>query len=250
MDNTNQLKPVHKTNWMVIILLIIICVIVAVGIWWWMDNQKKIAELERQISQNQVSAVPTPTPVATTTPSVTPSPTPTATAADPYAGWNTYVNDYYGYEIKYPKNWKVTNPKTPVMDTKNNQFMDPPHSGIAVVFEGPGSFDFHLVTKKSSESFSIGPTGIGWTDIEAGPKLPFSGIEIQKFYELFYDQGQQHSSFHYNKPGHGNGPLFVVGDREYILTCVHKNGTQYLNAKMDSETEAVVDKMVESFRLR
>ena len=30
----------------------------------------------------------------------TPAPTP-----DPYAGWNTYTNEEYGYNLKYPGDW-------------------------------------------------------------------------------------------------------------------------------------------------
>jgi hypothetical protein len=39
-------------------------------------------------------------PAPTPTPTETPTPTP-----DPYEGWETYVNDEYGYSVKYPPGW-------------------------------------------------------------------------------------------------------------------------------------------------
>ncbi|PIZ46584.1 hypothetical protein COY32_03045 [candidate division WWE3 bacterium CG_4_10_14_0_2_um_filter_41_14] len=33
----------------------------------------------------------------------TPTPTP-----DPYAGWNTYTNEEYGFSFMYPENWSIT----------------------------------------------------------------------------------------------------------------------------------------------
>lgn len=238
---------------MVIILLIIIVGIIGFGIWWWVTESSRITNLERQLAEpaSKTTVASTPTGIVITSPTPTASTTPIPTSTpDKYAGWNTYVNDYYGYEIRYPENWEVSSPKADVIDLKTVEFIDPPHDGISVVFAGPKNFDFHLITQKTNESFSIAPTGIGWTGTEAGNKMSFSGTEVQKLYELFYGQGQQHSSFHYVKPGRGDHLLFTVGDREYILSCMHKSGTQYLEAKLDSETDAIIDKMVESFRIR
>ncbi len=48
-------------------------------------------------------AYQTPTPTVTTTVIKTTSPT-----VDPTANWKTYSNQTYGYEVKYPNNWKVS----------------------------------------------------------------------------------------------------------------------------------------------
>lgn len=65
---------------------------------------------------------PTPTPIEelplpTEEPTPTPSEIPTPTL-DPTENWNTYSNTQYGYSIKYPLNWNVTDlgelePKVP-----------------------------------------------------------------------------------------------------------------------------------------
>ncbi len=247
MDNSNQPKPAHKTNWMVIVLLIVIVGIVGVGIYWWVLDTAKINDLKYELAQKGISVTATPT--ATVTPTATTTVTPTATAADPYAGWRTYRNDYYGFEVRYPKEWQVSNPKTSVMSTKKDEFIDQPHDGILTVFAGPGNFDFHITTQKTNEPFSIGPTGIGWIRTEAGNKVSFSGTEAQKYYQIYYTEENKHSSFHYTKIGQKDSLMFTIGDREYILACTRKSGQEYLNSVVDQKTEDTVDKMVESFRL-
>lgn len=48
----------------------------------------------------------------TLSPTVSVSPTPVS-IADPTANWKTYINKKYGYQIKYPSNWKSTETDDP-----------------------------------------------------------------------------------------------------------------------------------------
>lgn len=104
MDNMNQPKPVHRTNWMVIILLIIVAAVVAGGIWMWMQDTAKIASLEQQVAQSEVKTNGT-TVMPSVTATATATPTPTATP-DQYAGWKTYTDSRLKIELKYPVDWQ------------------------------------------------------------------------------------------------------------------------------------------------
>ncbi len=79
MDNPNQPKPVHKTNWMVIILLIIICAVVALGIWWWQQETTRVAQLEWQLGQLQSNS-----------------------------DWEVYSNPDLGFSLRHPVAAKLT----------------------------------------------------------------------------------------------------------------------------------------------
>ncbi|MFA6072093.1 MAG: hypothetical protein WC810_26305, partial [Janthinobacterium sp.] len=53
---------------------------------------------------NSTAPIATATPAATLTPAAEETPSP-APIADEIADWQTYTNDKYGYEVKYPQDW-------------------------------------------------------------------------------------------------------------------------------------------------
>lgn len=68
----------------IILIISLIIVIGGVGYWFYQSNfvQKEIKETEQIVQDETV-------------------------------GWNTYTNEKYAYEIKYPKDWKVQQPGEP-----------------------------------------------------------------------------------------------------------------------------------------
>lgn len=161
MDNMNQPKPVHKTNWMVIILLVVICVVVALGIWWWTNDTAKIASLEQQVAQSEVKTNGT-----TVTPSVTPTatatPTPTATP-DQYAGWKTYTDNKLKIEFKYPSDWNGIDAEARKCDNPSMATKLDPCEHVSLIIP---SFKAISIAASQSVLYTMYPIGRGgyWGD--------------------------------------------------------------------------------------
>ncbi len=90
-NNTPVHQGVYKWQINILILLIIILIIILASMLYFTISKKP--------HNNKVSSVSH----STTKKTVTNS------SSNPYKGWLTYSNPTYGYSLKYPANWKLTN---------------------------------------------------------------------------------------------------------------------------------------------
>lgn len=100
-------KKLGRT-WLIVSLIIIALLLAGAGIGYWQltksfnkqkaDLQKQIDDLNKKLKATETSAT-----TATTT-----TPVATTPAAFDYAGWQTYINDVYHYQFKYPSGITIT----------------------------------------------------------------------------------------------------------------------------------------------
>lgn len=94
-----------KTNWKCILIVVVLAALVSGGILWWTKTQEvPLVELPEIKKPEKV-------------------------VKDETADWKTYRNEEYGFEVKYPNNWKI--------------------------IEGPSGSDFHLRSVEETKHFDL-----------------------------------------------------------------------------------------------
>lgn len=119
----------------------------------------------------------TPAPAATAIPIPTHTPTTAALppyVADPaafiafsYDGWQTYNNEAYGFDLRYPAGWvaaEVTNPDDTMFRHR-----------VTLMNPADPTTKLHIAFKDASEDRQITPTGIGGGELVARGSVPFLG---------------------------------------------------------------------------
>lgn len=102
------------------VILVIILALIGIGAAYYLGAQNKRV--------NEVSET-SPSPTSTTSPTQTPRPTEESSVP---AGWLTYKNSEYGFEISYPDTYEA-------LDDQNNLYGWP--NGVVLLYQGGQAYD-------------------------------------------------------------------------------------------------------------
>jgi hypothetical protein len=141
-----------------VILLVIISIIAGYLLY---QNYQLRTQISRLVAQ-------IPTPTAEPTPFATLGPTATP---DVTANWKTYTNIKYGYQLRYPNDWSVT--ENSGQDTVGGQIQN-------TTFTSPTKdYVLTLGVRKSGETVNIvGRSGVSAGDFVISNPIPFNGSSI------------------------------------------------------------------------
>lgn len=183
--------PASSKRWLRISLIAVVVLAGAAYGWMKLNPATPVAELTR-----------------------TPSASVTATP-DPTAGWKTYTNTQYGFEVKYPADWKEIVGTASQATLSKVSLVKP--AGPSEEF--PDTLDISVLSLTVERLFSEAHPS--YRNIES---VQFAGISAQKF---------------------NNAPLEPMGRADHTLIAVPRNGSLIL---LDYQTDADVDQILSTFK--
>lgn len=134
---------------------------------------------------------------------------------DPTAGWKTYTNTQYGFEVKYPADWKEIVGTASQATLSKVSLVKP--AGPSEEF--PDTLDISVLSLTVERLFSEAHPS--YRNIES---VQFAGISAQKF---------------------NNAPLESMGRADHTLIAVPRNGSLIL---LDYQTDADVNQILSTFK--
>jgi hypothetical protein len=192
--STDKSRGLSNTG-TIILAIVITAIVVGGGVYLWQNKSMSNQYSPTTQTLNSVS-----TPTATSTPS--------SPQSNPIAGWLTYTNTKYGYQINYPSDWTL----------KQNRTVHPGAEGVYPVIEyltflSPNKhYYLEFGLKRDGENIGIvSRTGTGGGNIVASGEIKLGDANVTV--DKLIDNRKVKLVFYDNSGAKGKaGVSFVIGN--------------------------------------
>ncbi|MCL4562314.1 MAG: protease inhibitor I42 family protein [Chloroflexi bacterium] len=147
--------------------------------------------------------------------------------AEGWKGWSVYTNEAYGFSFQYPPEWKVEDLEDPSFTLAGHAVWLTPDNGSNILLQ--------IAFKRSSETITLGRTGVGSGDLVQNGTVMFLGQEVIRY--VLVAQGKDYTVMYRQDGKIQRGNLEFTIDLDYRGLYTDPSA---LTAGIEANADAIV----------